>query len=46
MKIELIRNKETEERWQGQTVIVPDTQEEDGDQQKNGKEANNFLFHK
>ena len=43
--IEPIRNEETEERRQSQTVIVPDTQEIDGDQQSNGKDANNFLFH-
>ena len=44
--MEPIKNKGTEERWQVQTVIVPDTQEADGDQQKNGKETNKFLFHK
>ena len=43
--IEPIRNEKTEERRQSQTVIVPDTQETDGDQQSNGKDANNFLFH-
>ena len=43
--IEPIRNEETEERRQSQTVIVPDTQEIDGDQQSNGEDANNFLFH-
>ena len=43
--IEPIRNEETEERRQSQTVIVPDTQETDGDQQSNGEDANNFLFH-
>ena len=37
--------KKTEERRQSQTVIVPDTQETDGDQQSNGEDANNFLFH-
>ena len=42
---EPIRNEETEERRQSQTVIVPDTQEIDGDQQSNGEDANNFLFH-
>ena len=40
-----IRNEETEERRQSPTVIVPDTQETDGDQQSNGEDANNFLFH-
>ena len=40
--IEPVRNEETEER---QTVIVPDTQETDGDQQSDGEHANNFLFH-
>ena len=43
--IEPIRNEKTEERRQSQTVIVPDTQETDGDQQSNGEDANNFLFH-
>ena len=43
--IEPIRNEKTEERRQSQTVIVPDTQETDGDQQPNGEDANNFLFH-
>ena len=43
--IEPIRNEETEERRQSQTVIVPDTQETDGDQQSNGEDSNNFLFH-
>ena len=43
--IETIRNEETEERRQSHTVIVPDTQETDGDQQSNGEDANNFLFH-
>ena len=43
--IEHIRNEETEERRQSQTVIVPDTQETDGDQQSNGEDANIFLFH-
>ena len=41
---EPIRNEETKERRQSQTVIVPDTQETDGDQQSNGKDSNNFLF--
>ena len=40
--IEPVRNEETEE---SQTVIVPDTQETDGDQQSDGEHANNFLFH-
>ena len=43
--IEPIRNEKTEERRQSQTVIVPDTQETDGDEQSNGEEANNFWFH-
>ena len=43
--IEPIRNEKTKERRQSQTVIVPDTQEADGDQQLNGKDGNNFLFH-
>ena len=43
--IEPIRNEKTEERRQSQTVIVPDTQETNGDQQPNGENANNFLFH-
>ena len=43
--IEPIRNEKTEEGRQSQTVIVPDTQETDGDQQSNGEDANNFLFH-
>ena len=43
--IEPIRNEQTEERRQGKTVIVPDTQEADGDQQSNGEDAHNFLFH-
>ena len=43
--IEPIRNEKTEERRQSQTVIVPYTQETDGDQQSNGEDANNFLFH-
>ena len=42
---EPIRNEETEERRQSQTVIVSDTQETDGDQQSSGEDANNFLFH-
>ena len=44
--IESIRNEETEERQQCQTVIIPDMQETDGDQQPNGEDANNFLFHR
>ena len=40
--IEPVRNEETEE---SQTVIVPDTQQTDGDQQSDGEHANNFLFH-
>ena len=43
--IKPIRNEKTEEGRQSQTVIVPDTQETDGDQQSNGEDANNFLFH-
>ena len=43
--VEPTRNEDTEERRQSQTVIVPDTQETDGDQQSNGEDANNFLFH-
>ena len=43
--IKPIRNEKTEERRQSQTVIVPDTQETDGDQQSNGEDANNFFFH-
>ena len=43
--IEPIRNEETEERRQGHTVMVSDKQETDGDQQSNGKNGNNFLFH-
>ena len=42
--IEPIRNEKTEERRQNQTVIVPDTQQRDGDQQSNGEDVNNFLF--
>ena len=44
--VEPMRNEETEERRQSQTVIVPDTQETDGDQQSNSEDANNFLFHR
>ena len=43
--IEPIRNENTEKGQQSQTIIVRDTQETDGDQQSNGKDANNFLFH-
>ena len=43
--IEPIRNEQTEERRQSQTVIVPDTQDTDGDQESNGEDANKFLFH-
>ena len=43
--IKPIRNEKTEEGRQSQIVIVPDTQETDGDQQWNGEDANNFLFH-
>ena len=37
--VEPIRNEDTEETWQSQTVIVPDTNEADGDQQSNGEDA-------
>ena len=40
---EPIRNEDTEERRESQTVMVPDTQETDGDQQSTGENANNFL---
>ena len=43
--IEPIRIEKTEERRQSQTVIVPDTQETDENQQSNGEDANNFLLH-
>ena len=43
--IEPIRNEKTEERRQSQTVIIPDTQEIDGDQKSNLEDTNNFLFH-
>ena len=43
--IEPIRNEKTEERRPSQTVIVPDAQETDGDEQSNGEDVNNFLFH-
>ena len=43
--IKPIKNKKTEQRRQSQTVIVPDTQETDGDQQSNGEDANDFLLH-
>ena len=42
--IEPIKNEKTEERQQSQTVIIPDTQETDGDQQSNDEDAN-FWFH-
>ena len=42
--IEPIKNEKTEERQQSQTVIIPDTQETDGDQQSNEEDAN-FWFH-
>ena len=38
--IKPIRNEKTEEGRQSQTVIVPDTQETDGDQQSNAEDAN------
>ena len=43
--IKTIRNEEAEERRKIQTVTVPDKQETGGDQQSNGEDANNFLFH-
>ena len=43
--VEPTRNEDTEERRQSQTVIVPDTQETDRDQQSNGEDAKKFLFH-
>ena len=42
--IEPSKNEKTEKRRQRQTVIVPDTQETDGDEQSNDEDANNFLF--
>ena len=42
--IKPIRNGKTEERRKSQTVIVPDTEKIDADQQSNGKDANIFLF--
>ena len=42
--IEPIKNEKTEERQQSQTVIIPDRQETDGDQQSNEEDAN-FWFH-
>ena len=42
--IEPIKNEKTEERRQSQTVIIPDTQETDGDQQLNDEDAN-VWFH-
>ena len=44
--IESIRDEKTEEKRQCQTVIVADTQETDEDQQSNGEDVNNFLFHR
>ena len=38
-------NEKAEERRQSQTLIVPDTQETDGDQRSHGEDAKNFLFH-
>ena len=38
------RTKKTEQWRQSQNVIVPDTQETDGDQKSNGEDANDFLF--
>ena len=43
--IEPIRIEKTEERRQSQTVIVPDAQETEENQQSNGEDANNFLLH-
>ena len=43
--IEPIRNEEAEKRQQSQTAIVPDTEETTEDQQSNGQDANNYLFH-
>ena len=43
--IKPVSNEKAEERRQSQTVIVLDTQETDGDEQSNGEDANNFLFH-
>ena len=43
--VEPVRNGDTKERRQSQIVIVPDAQETDGDEQSNGEDANNFLFH-
>ena len=43
--IEPIRNEKTEERPQSQTVIVPDKQDTDRNQQSNNEDANKFLFH-
>ena len=43
VEAEPIRNEDTEERRESQTVMVPDTQETDGDQQSTGENANNFL---
>ena len=44
VETEPTRNEETGKRRQDQTVIVPETQETDGNQQWNGDYANNFLF--
>ena len=41
---EPIKNQKTEQWRQSQNVIVPDTQETDGDQKSNGEDANDFLF--
>ena len=43
--IKPIRNERAEVGRQSQTVVVPDTQKTDGDQQSNGKDTNNLLFH-
>ena len=43
--IEPIGKEKTEKGQQSQTVIVPNTPETHGDQQPNGEDANNFLFH-
>ena len=36
--------EQDKERRQSQTIIAPDTQETDGQQQSNGEDGNNFLF--
>ena len=46
VETESIGKEETGEGLQGQTIIVPDAQETDGDQQPNSEYANNFLFHR